>query len=128
MGKVTGTWLTGSHSGRVSKHDGIYTRVNKKTGNCTSAKLCNPNHAYNDVQRAYWKSFGMLNAVLHAWIKEQKQHPTEAYEKLMKQYNRQTRYATLRGMMVGLKIATAVDDHTVRITVDDQVFEVKSRG
>ena len=42
MGIVHGNWLTGTHSGRACRHENVYTRVNKKTGQCYSAQLCPP--------------------------------------------------------------------------------------
>ena len=52
MGIVHGNWLTGTHSGRACKHENVYTRVNKKTGQCYSAQLCNPNPYRNEKQQA----------------------------------------------------------------------------
>ena len=125
MGRISGNGLMGGHSGRAGKHENVYTRVNRKTGKCYTVKLCNPNREYTAEQKAYWKSFGRTNAAIQAWIKEQRQSPSEAYKKLLSTFNRQTRYSTLLGMMVSKKMATIVDDQTVRITVEGETFDVK---
>ena len=49
MGKVSGNWITGAHSGRACRQDDIYTKVNKKTGACYSVKLCNPNTNWSEA-------------------------------------------------------------------------------
>ena len=102
MGKVYGNWVTGLHSGRACKHDDIYTKVNKKTGQCYSVKLCNPNTNQTESQKKTVSAFGKVNAAIAAWIKTEKAKsaPSEAYQKTVAVFNRQNRYATLRGMII----------------------------
>ena len=102
MGKVSGNWVTGLHSGRACKHDDIYTKVNKKTGQCYSVKLCNPNTNQTESQKKTVSAFGKVNAAVAAWIKTEKAKsaPSEAYLKVVAVFNRQNRYATLRGMII----------------------------
>ena len=102
MGKVYGNWVTGLHSGRACKHDDIYTKVNKKTGQCYSVKLCNPNTNQTESQKKTVSAFGKVNAAVAAWIKTEKAKSTqsEAYQKVVTVFNRQNRYATLRGMII----------------------------
>ena len=102
MGKVYGNWVTGLHSGRACKHDDIYTKVNKKTGQCYSVKLCNPNTNQTESQKKTVSAFGKVNAAVAAWIKTEKAKSTqsEAYQKVVAVFNRQNRYATLRGMII----------------------------
>ena len=102
MGKVYGNWVTGLHSGRACKHDDIYTKVNKKTGACYSVKLCNPNTNQTESQKKTVSAFGKVNAAVAAWIKTEKAKsaPSEAYLKVVAVFNRQNRYATLRGMII----------------------------
>ena len=102
MGKVYGNWVTGLHSGRACKHDDIYTKVNKKTGQCYSVKLCNPNTNQTESQKKTVSAFGKVNAAIAAWIKAEKAKsaPSEAYQKAVAVFNRQNRYATLRGMII----------------------------
>ena len=102
MGKVYGNWVTGLHSGRACKHDDIYTKVNKKTGQCYSVKLCNPNTNQTESQKKTVSAFGKVNAAVAAWLKAEKAKsaPSEAYLKVVAVFNRQNRYATLRGMII----------------------------
>lgn len=102
MGKLQGNWLTGGHSGRACRHEAIYTRINQKTGVCTSSKLCNPNPMRNDAQKGVMNKFGLVNAALSVWIKEQRALPTpsEDSQKVMALFERQTRYSSIRGMML----------------------------
>ena len=102
MGKVYGNWVTGLHSGRACKHDDIYTKVNKKTGACYSVKLCHPNTNQTESQKKTVSAFGKVNAAIAAWIKAEKAKsaPSEAYQKAVAVFNRQNRYATLRGMII----------------------------
>ena len=102
MGKVYGNWVTGLHSGRACKHDDIYTKVNKKTCQCHSVKLCNPNTNQTESQKKTVSAFGKVNAAIAAWIKAEKAKsaPSEAYQKAVAVFNRQNRYATLRGMII----------------------------
>lgn len=122
MGKVTGNWVTGRHSGRACRHEDIYTRVVKKTGACYSAKLCNPNTNWTDAQMKQRVSFGLISKALNTWLKEGKETPSADYLKVKRLYDRQSRYATMRGMMYA-KGMYRVDDEgnvTVDITANTQ--------
>ena len=102
MGIVHGNWLTGTHSGRACKHEKVYTRVNKKTGQCYSAQLCNPNPYRNEKQQKVTTAFAVVSAAISAWIatEKAKSTPSEDYKKVKLAFDRQTRYSTLRGMMM----------------------------
>ena len=102
MGIVHGNWLTGTHSGRACKHEKVYTRVNKKTGQCYSAQLCNPNPYRNETQKKVTSAFAVVSAAISAWIatEKAKSTPSEDFKKVKLAFDRQTRYSTLRGMMM----------------------------
>ena len=102
MGIVHGNWLTGTHSGRACKHEKVYTRVNKKTGQCYSAQLCNPNPYRNEKQQKVTTAFAVVSAAISAWIatEKAKSTPSDDYQKVKLAFDRQTRYSTLRGMMM----------------------------
>ena len=102
MGIVHGNWLTGTHSGRACRHENVYTRVNKKTGQCYSAQLCNPNPYRNEKQKKVTTAFAVISAAISAWIatEKAKSAPSEDYQKVKLAFDRQTRYSTLRGMMM----------------------------
>ena len=102
MGIVHGNWLTGTHSGRACKHEKVYTRVNRKTGACYSAQLCNPNPYRNETQKKVTTAFAVVSAAISAWIatEKAKSTPSEDYKKVKLAFDRQTRYSTLRGMMM----------------------------
>ena len=102
MGIVHGNWLTGTHSGRACKHEKVYTRVNKKTGQCYSAQLCNPNPYRNETQKKVTTAFAVVSAAISAWIatEKAKSTPSEEFKKVKVAFDRQTRYSTLRGMMM----------------------------
>ena len=102
MGIVHGNWLTGTHSGRACKHENVYTRVNKKTGQCYSAQLCNPNPYRNEKQQKVTTAFAVVSAAISAWIatEKAKSTPSEDFKKVKLAFDRQTRYSTLRGMMM----------------------------
>ena len=102
MGIVHGNWLTGTHSGRACKHEKVYTRVNKKTGQCYSAQLCNPNPYRNEKQKKVTTAFAVISAAISAWIatEKAKSTPSEEFKKVKLAFDRQTRYSTLRGMMM----------------------------
>lgn len=116
MGKVTGNWITGHHSGRACRHDDIYTRVNRKTGACYSVKLCNPNTNWTKNQTRQRISFGTISAAINAWIKQEQLTDSADYLKVKKMYDRQTRYSTLRGMMYAKGMYTV--DEQGQVTVD----------
>ena len=102
MGIVHGNWLTGTHSGRACKHEKVYTRVNKKTGQCYSAQLCNPNPYRNEKQQKVTTAFAVVSAAISAWIatEKAKSTPSDDFKKVKLAFDRQTRYSTLRGMMM----------------------------
>ena len=102
MGIVHGNWLTGTHSGRACKHEKVYTRVNKKTGQCYSAQLCNPNPYRNEKQQKVTTAFAVVSAAISAWIatEKAKSTPSDEFKKVKLAFDRQTRYSTLRGMMM----------------------------
>ena len=102
MGIVHGNWLTGTHSGRACKHENVYTRVNKKTGQCYSAQLCNPNPYRNEKQQKVTTAFAVVSAAISAWIatEKAKSTPSDEFKKVKLAFDRQTRYSTLRGMMM----------------------------
>ena len=102
MGIVHGNWLTGTHSGRACKHEKVYTRVNRKTGACYSAQLCNPNPYRNEKQQKVTTAFAVVSAAISLWIatEKAKSTPSEEFKKVKLAFDRQTRYSTLRGMMM----------------------------
>ena len=115
MGIVHGNWLTGTHSGRACKHEKVYTRVNKKTGQCYSAQLCNPNPYRNEKQKKITTAFAVISAAISAWIatEKAKSTPSDEYQKVKLAFDRQTRYSTLRGMMMAKGMYKVVDGAVV---------------
>ena len=111
MGIVHGNWLTGTHSGRACKHEKVYTRVNRKTGACYSAQLCNPNPYRNEKQQKVTTAFSVVSAAISAWIatEKAKSTPSDDYQKVKLAFDRQTRYSTLRGMMMAKGMYKVVD-------------------
>ena len=116
MGKVSGNWITGVHSGRACRHDDIYTKVNKKTGACYSVKLCNPNTAWSEKVEAQRNSFGAISSAICEWIKVEKEKNSADYQKVKKNFDRQVRFATLRGYMFAKGMYTI--DESGLVTVD----------
>lgn len=116
MGKVSGNWLTGRHSGRACRHENIYTKVDKKTGACYSVKLCNPNTNWTEPQLRQRTSFGTISSAISSWLKEGKETSSADYLKVKRMYDRQSKFSTLRGMMYA-KGMYRVDDEGV-VTVD----------
>ena len=115
MGIVHGNWLTGTHSGRACRHENVYTRVNKKTGQCYSAQLCNPNPYRNEKQQKVTTAFAVVSAAISAWIatEKAKSAPSDEYQKVKLAFDRQTRYSTLRGMMMAKGMFKVVDGAVV---------------
>ena len=115
MGIVHGNWLTGKHSGRACKHENVYTRVNKKTGQCYSAQLCNPNPYRNETQKKVTTAFSVISAAIAAWIatEKAKSAPSDDFKKVKLAFDRQTRYATMRGMMMAKGMYKVVDGAVV---------------
>ena len=115
MGIVHGNWLTGTHSGRACRHENVYTRVNKKTGQCYSAQLCNPNPYRNEKQKKVTTAFSVISAAISAWIatEKAKSAPSDEYQKVKLAFDRQTRYSTMRGMMMAKGMFKVVDGAVV---------------
>ena len=115
MGIVHGNWLTGTHSGRACRHENVYTRVNKKTGQCYSAQLCNPNPYRNEKQKKVTTAFAVISAAISAWIatEKAKSAPSDEYQKVKLAFDRQTRYSTMRGMMMAKGMYKVVDGAVV---------------
>ena len=115
MGIVHGNWLTGTHSGRACRHENVYTRVNKKTGQCYSAQLCNPNPYRNEKQKKVTTAFSVISAAISAWIatEKAKSAPSDDFKKVKLAFDRQTRYSTMRGMMMAKGMYKVVDGAVV---------------
>ena len=115
MGIVHGNWLTGTHSGRACRHENVYTRINKKTGQCYSAQLCNPNPYRNEKQKKVTTAFSVISAAIAAWIatEKAKSTPSDDFKKVKLAFDRQTRYATMRGMMMAKGMFKVVDGAVV---------------
>ena len=115
MGIVHGNWLTGTHRGRACKHEKVYTRVNKKTGQCYSAQLCNPNPYRNEKQQKVTTAFSVISAAISAWIatEKAKSAPSDDFKKVKLAFDRQTRYSTMRGMMMAKGMYKVVDGAVV---------------
>ena len=118
MGKVTGNWLTGSHSGRACRHEDIYTRTDRKTGACYSAKLCNPVTEWTEAQKTQRASFGVISSAISAWIKKESVAPSADYLKVKRVYDRQMKYSTLRGMMYAKGMYRVEKDGSVVVDVN----------
>lgn len=118
MGKLTGNWITGAHSGRACRHEDIYTKVNKKTGACYSAKLCNPVTVWTEKQLAQRVSFGAISAAISAWIKAESVSGSEDYMKVKRMFDRQSKFATLRGMMYAKGMYRVEEDGSVVVDVN----------
>ena len=115
MSIVHGNCLTGTHSGRACRHENVYTRVNKKTGQCYSAQLWNPNPDRNEKQKKVTTAFAVISAAVSAWIatEKAKSAPSENYQKVKLAFDRQTRYSSLRGMMMAKGMFKVVDGAVV---------------
>ena len=118
MGKVQGNWITGAHSGRACKHEDIYTKINKKTGACYSVKLCNPSHERNEAQQKVMNTFARVSKAVNDWLNKEKAAQSEAYMRAKAIFDRQSRYSTLRGMMISKGMYTVSSDGTITIDVD----------
>ena len=117
MGKVSGNWITGAHSGRACRHDDIYTKVNKKTGACYSVKLCNPNTNWSEAVLNHRNVFAAVSSALCAWIKAEKEKNSTDYQKVKKAFDRQIRFSTLRGMMYAKGMFTISEDGSVTVDI-----------
>lgn len=118
MGRVSGNWLTGAHSGRACRHEDIYTRTDRKTGACYSAKLCNPVTEWTETQKAQRVSFGAISSAISAWIKKESVAPSADYLKVKRVYDRQMKYSTLRGMMYAKGMYRVEKDGSVVVDVN----------
>ena len=128
MGKIHPNRRTGAHSGRASRKDNLYTKVNRKTGKCYSAKLLHPVTTFTEEQKKLCNTFGILSKALSAWVIAQKTEPSKEYKVLMRRFKKQTNYTSLRGMMMGKKMAAVKDNTTVTVTVGDMAFDIKLDG
>ena len=128
MGKVTGNWLTGVHSGRACRHEDIYTRVNTKTGVCYSAKLCNPNTNWTQKQISQRNLFTQVTMAVNAWIKENKQAESAEYRQVKRLFDRQTKYATLRGMMFAKGMYLVGEDGVITVDIEARTTMPKPDG
>ena len=128
MGKVKTTWLLPGHSGRACNHESIYTKQDKKTNKVYSVKLCNPNDVWTEKQLKQRSRFGIIVSALSAWIKENKAKESEDYKALKMQYDRQSKYGTLRGMMYAKGMAKIEDDGSVTITIGKSSSTVSGNG
>ena len=117
MGKVSGNWITGAHSGRACRQDDIYTKVNKKTGACYSVKLCNPNTNWSEAVLNHRNVFAAVSSALCAWIKAEKEKNSADYQKVKKAFDRQTRYSTIRGYMYAKGMLTISEDGSVTVDI-----------
>ena len=118
MGRVSGNWLTGAHSGRACRHEDIYTRTDRKTGACYSAKLCNPVTEWTEAQKTQRVSFGVISSAISAWIKAESVKPSADYVKVKRMYDRQMKYSTLRGMMYAKGMYRVEKDGSVVVDVN----------
>ena len=118
MGKVQGNWLTGAHSGRACKHDDIYTKINKKTGACCSVKLCNPSHQRNEAQQKVMSTFARVSKAVNEWLGKEKVAQSDDFMRVKTIFDRQSRYATLRGMMISKGMYKVGADGTITVDVD----------
>lgn len=128
MGKLTGNWITGAHSGRACHHEDIYTKVNKKTGACYSVKLCNPNEDWTDAQLAHRSSFGIITTAINAWIRENKTTQTDDFTRVKKQFDRQNKYSTLRGMIYAKGMYRIESDGSVTVDVTAKTVGTATAG
>ena len=118
MGKVKGNWLTGAHSGRPCKRDDIYTKVNKKTGACYSVRLCHPHRERNEAQQRVMRGMGLLSKAVNEWVRREKAAQSKAYRTAEKLFNRQSHYATLRGMIMAKGMYKVSADGVVSIDIN----------
>ena len=120
MGTVKATWLLPSHSGRPCHHENIYTKMNKKTGKCYSVKLCYPNTEVTPDQAAQRNKFGLMNQAVSAWLTANKVPSAidhAVYQSVKTQFDRQTKYSSLRGYMIAKGMAEVQPDSSVMITI-----------
>ena len=119
MGKVSGNWLTGAHSGSACRHEDIYTKVNRKTGACYSVKLCNPNTDSNANQLQTQSAFSLVSKAASQWVKTVKEANSADYKKAKKMYDAQKKYSTIRGMIIAKGMySVSADKQTVTIDLD----------
>jgi len=120
MGKVSTSWLAPGHSGSPCHHDNIYTKMNRKTGQVYSVKLCNPSESVTANQTAQRNKFGAINSAISAWINTNKVATATdhaVYMQVVAAYDRQIKYSTLRGFMVAKNYAAVQTDGSVKITI-----------
>ena len=130
MGTVSGNWITGTHRGRACRHENLYTKVNKKTGACYSVKLCNPNSEWTEDQLSHRSEFGLISSAISAWIKENKETSGTNhadYVTVKAKFDRQTKYATLRGYMYAKGMYT-ISDGIVTVDITASTVSSGSNG
>lgn len=118
MGKVKTTWLLPGHTGRPCHHEDIYTKMNRKTGQVYSVKLCNPSDKVTPNMTAHRTEFGAISSAINAWINANKADTAAdhaAYLALKAQFDRQHSKSTLRGYMMAKNLATVQTDGSVKI-------------
>ena len=79
-------------------------------------KLCNPNTAWSEKVEAQRNSFGAISSAICEWIKVEKEKNSADYQKVKKNFDRQVRFATLRGYMFARGMYTI--DESGLVTVD----------
>ena len=102
----------------LASTEDIYTKINKKTGACYSVKLCNPSHERNEAQQKVMNTFARVSKAVNDWLNKEKAAQSEAYMRAKAIFDRQSRYATLRGMMISKGMYTVSSDGTITIDVD----------
>jgi len=120
MGKVKTTWLMPGHSGRPCRHEDIYTKMNRKTGQVYSVKLCNPCTTSSVNQTTHRTEFGKIAQALSVWINANKVSTATdhaIYQSVKTQFDRQTKNVTLRGYMMAKNMAVVQTDGSVIITI-----------
>jgi len=119
MGRISGNWITGTHSGRACRHENIYTKVNKKTGVIYSVKLCNPNTKSNSNQKLVQSGFTLVQSAISSWIDTEKKASSLSadFKKVKKAFDAQSKYATLRGYMIAKGMYSVSEDKQT-VTVD----------
>ena len=87
MAKIKPMALVESMSGKVCTHSNVYFRTNKRSGNVTSGKLCNPYQGEPstdqlEVRDNFKTAANTAKAILHATAPVGEAEPSENYTKL----------------------------------------------
>lgn len=119
-------WLLTNMNGKACNHDDVYTKRNFKTGKVYAVKLCNPNTGENftQSQKDNLTKMGAISSAVSQWVNAGKaasgnDADQAAYKKALASYNRQHKYATLRGMVASKYASVASDMQTVTIKIGD---------